>query len=83
MEIKVLGGGCNNWDILKAGIEDVLGNIEREDIKVEKVTDFIEIAKLGVMKTPALVIDGKIIFSGRMADKSELSDIIKKQINNK
>ena len=35
------------------------------------------------MKTPALVIDGKIIFSGRMADKSELSDIIKKQINNK
>lgn len=83
MEIKVLGGGCNNCDILKAGIEDVLGNIEREDIKVEKVTDFIEIAKLGVMKTPALVIDGNIIFSGRMADKSELYDIIKKQIDNK
>ena len=83
MEIKVLGGGCNNCDILKSGIEDILGSIGRQDIKVEKVTDFVEIAKLGVMKTPSLVIDGNIIFSGRMADKSELYDIIKKQIDNK
>ena len=83
MEIKVLGGGCNNCDILKAGIEDVLGNIEREDIKVEKVTDFVEIAKLGVMKTPALVIDGNIIFSGRMADKGELAEILENQFSSK
>ena len=73
MEIKVLGGSCNNCDILKAG---------REDIKVEKVTDFVEIAKLGVMKTPALVIDGNIIFSGRMAEKIELYNIINKHIDN-
>ena len=83
MEIKVLGGGCSNCDILKAALEDVLETMGKSDVKIEKVTDFVEIAKLGVMKTPALVIDGKIIFSGRMADKSELSDIIKKQINNK
>ena len=83
MEIKVLGGGCSNCDILKAALEDVLETMGKSDVKIEKVTDFVEIAKLGVMKTPALVIDGKVIFSGRMADKSELSDIIKKQINNK
>ena len=49
-----------------------------EDAKIEKVTDFVQIAKLGVMKLPGLVIDGKVIFSGRMADKEEIKEILSK-----
>ncbi len=83
MEIKVLGGGCSNCDILKGALEDVLETMDKSDIKIEKVTDFVEIAKLGVMKTPALVIDGKVIFSGRMADKGELAEILENQFSSK
>ena len=83
MEIKVLGGGCSNCDILKAALEDVLETMGKSDVKIEKVTDFVEIAKLGVMKTPALVIDGKVICSGRMADKGELAEILENQFSSK
>lgn len=45
MEIKVLGGGCSNCDILKAALEDVLETMGKSDVKIEKVTDFVEITK--------------------------------------
>ena len=51
MEIKVLGGGCNNCDILKAGIEDVLEKIKRENKKVKKVKVLKKIEKLEERKT--------------------------------
>lgn len=77
MEIKVLGGCCKNCDVLLDYVNESLAELGK-DAKVTKVTDFIELAKLGVMKTPGIVIDGKIIFSGRMADKKEVKEIISK-----
>lgn len=77
MEIKVLGGCCKNCDILLEYVKESLTELGKE-AKVEKVTDFVQLAKLGVMKTPGIVIDGKIIFSGRMADKKEVKEIISK-----
>ena len=77
MEIKVLGGCCKNCDILLEYVKESLSELGKE-AKVEKVTDFVQLAKLGVMKTPGIVIDGKIIFSGRMADKKEVKEIISK-----
>ena len=38
MEIKVLGGGCSNCDILKAALEDVLETMGKSDVKIEKVS---------------------------------------------
>lgn len=77
MEIKVLGGCCKNCDVLMDYVKESLTELGKE-AKVEKVTDFVQLAKLGVMKTPGIVIDGKIIFSGRMADKKEVKEIISK-----
>lgn len=77
MEIKVLGGCCKNCDTLLEYVKESLTELGK-DAKVEKVTDFVQLAKLGVMKTPGIVIDGKIIFSGRMADKKEVKEIISK-----
>lgn len=75
MEIKVLGGRCKNCDILLNYVNESLAELNKT-ADVEKITDFIQIAKFGVMKTPGLVIDGKVIFSGRMADKKEVKEIL-------
>ena len=77
MEIKVLGGCCKNCDILLEHVNEALVELNKV-AKVEKITDFVEIAKLGVLKTPGIVINNKVIFSGRMADKKELKEILSK-----
>ena len=65
MLIKILGGGCPNceklYDNTKQAVEELGLSAD-----FEKVTDAIEIAKSGVMKTPALIVDDKVIFYGRV-----------------
>lgn len=63
MEIKVLGSGCSKCTKLEAMVREVLAEkgIESSVIKVE---DFKEILSYGVMKTPGLVIDNKVVHSG-------------------
>ncbi|MGL6100508.1 MAG: thioredoxin family protein [Fusobacteriaceae bacterium] len=75
MEIKVLGGCCKNCDVLLEYVNESLAELGKE-ADVEKVVDFVKIARYGVMKTPGIVIDGKVIFSGRMADKKEVKNIL-------
>jgi len=68
MVIKILGGGCANCKVLynnAASAVRELG-IEAEIIKVE---DFSEITKYDVMSTPALVIDEKVVGTGKMKYK--------------
>ncbi len=75
MEIKVLGTGCAKCKSLeKATIEAV--NQSGIDATVTKVEDFIEIMKLGVMTTPALVVDGNVLVKGRVPSVSEISQIL-------
>ncbi|MGL5100372.1 MAG: thioredoxin family protein, partial [Fusobacteriaceae bacterium] len=77
MEIKVLGGCCKSCDVLLDYVNETLAELGKE-ADVEKVVDFVKIARYGVMKTPGIVIDGKVIFSGRMADKKEVKEILSK-----
>lgn len=77
MEIKVLGGCCKNCDVLLDYVNESLAELGKT-ADVEKLTDFVKIARYGVMKTPGIVIDGKVIFSGRMADKKEVKEILEK-----
>ncbi|MGL5050686.1 MAG: thioredoxin family protein [Fusobacteriaceae bacterium] len=77
MEIKVLGGCCKSCDVLLDYVNESLVELGK-DADVEKLTDFVKIARYGVMKTPGIVIDGKVIFSGRMADKAEIKEILTK-----
>ena len=75
MEIKVLGTGCSKCKSLeKAAIQAV--NEAGIDATVTKVEDFLEIQKLGVMTTPALVIDGKVIVTGRVPSVAEIKTFI-------
>jgi len=75
MEIKVLGTGCAKCKALeKATIQAV--NESGIEATVSKVEDFLEIMKLGVMTTPALVVDGKILVKGRVPSVAEISQLL-------
>jgi small redox-active disulfide protein 2 len=75
MKIEVLGPGCARCNALAAGAKlaaDRLG----VDYELVKVTAIAEIAKRGVMVTPALVIDGVVKLTGRVPDQRELTEIL-------
>ena len=48
----------------------------RDDIEIVKVEDMMEIVKYGVMRTPALVINGEAKFVGRVPEVKEIRDLI-------
>ncbi len=61
--IKVLGTGCRNCEITAKVIEQAAKEAGVE-IKLEKVTDIAEIMSYGVMSTPGVVVDGRVVHSG-------------------
>lgn len=75
MDIKVLGAGCANCNKLEQMVFNVLAE-QNIDAGVTHITDFKEIAAMGVMSTPALVIDGKVMFTGVVPSKAKLTEVI-------
>jgi small redox-active disulfide protein 2 len=77
MTIKILGSGCRNCILLKENTEAALkeAGVEAEVIKV---TDFKDIMAYGVMSTPALVIDEKVVSYGKVLKPKEIVTILEK-----
>ena len=76
MEIKVLGTGCASCKALYTAVIQVSETgIEAKVVKVEELT---EIMKYNVMSMPALVIDGKVVSSGRKPTVSEVKKLLVK-----
>lgn len=71
MEIKILGTGCKKCATLYENVVRALDETNRE-AKVEKVEDIVGIMSYGVMSTPALVVDGKVVVSGRSVGVEEI-----------
>lgn len=71
MNIKILGSGCANCKKLYTLAEDALKELNMV-AELEKVEDFKQIMKYGVMKTPALVIDEKVKIMGRVPAYEEV-----------
>ena len=63
--IEVLGPGCNNCQRLEANAREA---VAQAGVKAEirHVTDYAEIAQRGVMNTPGLVIDGRVVSTGKV-----------------
>ncbi len=79
MEIKVLGTGCYRCrDLLKTAEQAVLEL--GIDAQIEKVQDMDKILSYGVSRTPGLVIDGKVVLSGRLPDVEEVKRLLKERI---
>lgn len=78
--IKVLGSGCTKCNQLEQATKEALQELGM-DATVEHVTDFAKIAKYGVMATPALVVDGKVVSFGKVLKKEEIIMILRKVID--
>ena len=65
MNIKVLGTGCKKCETLKKNVEEAL-KLSGQEATVEKVEDVQKIIGYGVMSTPALVIDEKVVSKGKV-----------------
>lgn len=78
MKIEVLGAsGCKRCSNLKDDIERTVEDMGLSDeVQVEKVDDFSELANRGIMETPAVVVDGELKFKGRVPDKKEIRGIL-------
>ena len=77
MKIKILGSGCKNCETLTENTKVVLKELSRE-AEIEKVTDFAEIAKYGVMSNPGQVIDEKVVSYGKVLKPQDIVKIIEK-----
>lgn len=75
--VKVLGSGCAKCNALETAAVEALKELGM-DATIEHVTDFAQIAAYGVMTTPALVVDGKVVSFGKVLKKDEAKALIQK-----
>ncbi len=73
--VKVLGAGCAKCKALEDAVQAALSELGM-DTSIDHVTDFTQIAAYGVMTTPALVVDGKVVSYGKVLKKEEAKAII-------
>ena len=73
--VKILGSGCDKCNALEAATVEALRELGR-DTTVEHVRDFAKIAAFGVMQTPALVVDGKVVSYGRVLGKEDVKKLL-------
>ena len=75
MIIKVLGPGCANCKNLERVTQEAVAELGL-DARIEKVTDYAEIAAYGVMATPGLVVDERVVLSGRVPTAAQLRELL-------
>lgn len=70
-EIKVFGPGCKRCDTTAQMVRDAAERLGVA-VNVEKVTDPAQIAMAGVMSTPGIAVDGKLVHAGGLPDAGKL-----------
>ncbi len=78
MEIKVLGTGCAKCKSLEKVTRKAVDELNL-DATVSKVEDIQKIMEYSVMRTPALVIDEKVVLSGQLPKVAELKELLSNQ----
>ena len=74
-KIQILGTGCPKCKKLAENAEAAIKELEIEH-EIEKVTDINEMMKLGVMMTPALVVDGEVKVVGKVPSPDEIKQML-------
>lgn len=77
IEIRVLGPGCKNCHTLENNTIEAVKELNIE-ATISHITDFAEIAKYGIMSTPGLWIDGKVVSYGKVLSKDDIKRILEK-----
>lgn len=76
-EIKILGTGCQKCKATFQNVEEV-AKANGFSGTIEKVEDISSIISYGVMSTPAVIMDGQLVFQGRVPEKEEIEHYFKK-----
>ncbi len=76
IDIKVLGPGCPNCQKLERLCKEVVSENNLE-AKVEKITDIIRFADYGLLMTPGLVVNEKLVSSGKVPSKPDVLNWIR------
>lgn len=76
--IKILGSGCAKCKELEKATRSALAELNL-DFEIEHITDFAQIASYGVMSTPALVFNGKVISYGKVLTVDEVKKLLEKE----
>lgn len=80
MNIKILGSGCPNCKKLEMNAREAVKQLGL-GVDFVKVTDFKDIAKYGIMRTPGLVFDEKVVSFGKVTDTATIVELLKSFIN--
>jgi len=80
LDIKVLGPGCDNCKKVEAIARQAVTNLGTE-AQFEKVTDRAEYPKYGLMYTPGLVINSKLVCGGRIPTEAEVMTWVADALN--
>ncbi|TAJ14207.1 thioredoxin family protein [Marinilabiliaceae bacterium JC017] len=75
MEIKVLGSGCAKCKALEKATRQAIEELGI-DATIEKVEDILKIMEFGVLQTPGLVVDGKVVSTGKLPKVSEIKELL-------
>lgn len=73
--IKILGSGCTKCRELEKAAQTAISELQL-DYEIDHVTDFAEIASYGVMSTPALVVNGKVVSYGKVLSVEEVKTLL-------
>lgn len=75
MKIEIFGTGCAKCEKLTEAAKSVASQLNL-DYEIEKIQDYNEIAKRGILITPALAIDGDVKVIGRVPNETELTALL-------
>lgn len=77
MNIKILGTGCPKCRTLERNAREAIAEL-KISANVDKVTDINKIVEYGVMMTPGLVMNDKVVSAGKVLNKDEIKKLIQK-----
>ncbi len=75
MKIEVVGPGCGRCIATEKNVKEAIKQLGIQ-AEITKVSDVAEFAKKGVMFTPGVIVDGKVVISGKIPTVDELKEII-------
>jgi len=76
VRLEILGSGCANCKKLMAVTEAAVRDLGIGGAELVKAEDFPTIMAYGVMSTPALAVDGKLVMSGKVPSRAEVNSLI-------